>query len=242
MNKKKVLVAAPISSVKQYCILDWMNHISNLSYENYDILLVDNSQSNGWHLQYKLEFPKINFLYFNPKGLDSQAFIAACQEKFRKYAYLNDYDYIISIECDVFPPLDIIERLLSHNKPIVGGIYSWGFNEKRQPLIQVSEYFDTHFETRNLDFDEAMMFCDGSLKQVHHIGLGCLLIHRNIFKKIPFRYVENDSNHSDSWFAFDCSLKGINIYADTSILCRHENQSWGYQSEITKSDARIKIQ
>lgn len=240
MNKK-VLVAAPISSVKEYCILEWMQHISNLSYDNYDILLVDNSPNDGWYLKYKHEFPKINFLYFNPKGLDSQAFISASQEKYRKYAYVHKYDYIMSIECDVFPPLDCIERLLKHEKEVCGGIYSWLFNEKRRPLIQLSEHFDTHFETRSLDFDEALIFCDGTLKRIHNIGLGCLLISRNVFKKIPFRYVQNDSNHSDSWFALDCYLKGIPIYADTSLFCLHKNQSWGYQTEITKSNAGIRV-
>jgi hypothetical protein len=238
---KKVLVTAPISKVKDYVLERWMEHISNLTYENYDILLVDNSESSSWHKKYIDQFPNIKFIYFSPRGLTSQEFISYCQEKSRKYAYINNYDYIMSIECDVFPPLNVIESLMQHDKDVACGIYNWGFKEKRKPLIQTAEIFDTHFETRNMDYDEAMIFINGSLKEVYNVGLGCALISRNVFRRIPFRFQKDDSNHSDSWFAFDCYFKKIQIYADTKIICEHENQSWGYQEEAAKQNAGVKL-
>jgi hypothetical protein len=58
-------------------------------------------------------------------------------------------------------------------------------------------------------------------------GILCVLIHNSVFKAIPFRFVEGDGNHPDSFFNEDCFRKGIKVYADTSIHCRHDNRAWG---------------
>jgi len=45
MNSPKVLLAAPINIVKEYCLYEWISHINQLSYSNFEIFLIDNSLS-----------------------------------------------------------------------------------------------------------------------------------------------------------------------------------------------------
>jgi len=237
----KVLVFAPISQVKDYCLPQWLEHISNLTYENYHVYLVDNSDDSNFFKKYADSFPNIDYSWYNPKGLRSQDFIAQSQEKGRQYAINGKFDYIMSIECDVFPPLDVIERLLNHKNDVVCGIYQWGFGDNRKPLIQVAEHFDTHFQNRNMQFDEAYHFVDGTTKDIFHAGIGCALISAKVFYKIFFRSEQDSDAHSDTWFAFDCWMRNFNIVADTSVFCLHDNQAWSYQEELIKNNQNVKI-
>ena len=79
----------------------------------------------------------------------------------------------------------------------------------------------------NFDKSEDIHFMDGTLKQVAHIGLGCVLIKTLIFNKIEFRFIKNEGFHPDTYFAEDCFRNKIPIYADTSCIARHENKAWG---------------
>ena len=237
MNKKpywpKVLVFAPISQVKDYCMDEWINHISNLSYPNYEILLVDNSADNKYHQTLKQKYPHIKFKYVSPKGMRSQEFIAASQEVARLYILKGDYAYGMCIECDVFPVHDVIQRLKRHYAQVAVGIYSWHFGVKRRPLIQMAEVFNRHFKNRNIDYEEGLMFMDGKPKQVLGAGIGCALIYRDVFRKVGFRSIEDFDAHSDTYFYLDIYENNGKVIADTSVFCHHKNQSWGYQQEIT---------
>lgn len=232
---EKVLVFSPISDVKDYCMPQWLEHISNLTYPNYFIFLVDNSkEKNFFKKKYASVYPNIDYSWFNPEGLNSQAFIAESQERGRKYAINGNFDRIMSIECDVFPPLDVIERLMQTDGDVVSGVYNWNFGEKRKPLIQVPIHFNTYFKNRNMDFDEALFFLDGKNKEVFSAGIGCALIKRKVFNKISFRHEPNIDAHSDTFFCIDLYFNNFSFVLNTEVVCEHINQSWGYQEEITK--------
>jgi len=237
----KVLVFAPISEVKDYCMPQWLERISNLSYPNYHIFLMDNSEDRNFFKKYADSYPQIDYSWYSPKGLRSQDFITMCQEKGRQYAINGNFDYIMSIECDVFPPLNVIEELLQTKSDVASGIYNWGFGIERKPLLQVAEHFDTHFESRNMDFDEAYSFLDGKNKPVFNAGIGCALISSKVFRKLPFRSEPNSNAHSDSWFSMDCFLYNFSFVVNTNVICEHINQSWGYQEEITKTSNHVKL-
>jgi hypothetical protein len=70
-------------------------------------------------------------------------------------------------------------------------------------------------------------FIDGTLKKVASVGLGCVLIKTDVLKKIPFRFVKGENLHPDTFFSEDCFRFNVSIFADTSVICRHDNKSWG---------------
>jgi hypothetical protein len=96
-------------------------------------------------------------------------------------------------------------------------------------MIQLDEDYDRNVrEYRNPEFVtvEEPLFFDGKVKQVYHAGLGCVLIHKSVFERVEFRVDERYDFHTDTWFANDCYLLNINIYADTNIQCEHHNGTW----------------
>jgi len=128
----------------------------------------------------------------------------------------NKSDYLFFVDDDqVFPP-DTLDKLLAHNKDVVGGVYMTKY-EKQEPVI---EYLD----------DKRPQ----GLFKVKAIGTGCLLIKTDVFKKIPqnyknnqgwFNYIWHDNGMvkmSHDWlFCKNARENGIDVYADSTLDIKH---------------------
>jgi hypothetical protein len=225
LNKgKRVLVGTPHSDKKNYCIEDYISFVKSLTYKNIDILIVDNSESRK---NYK-RFIKEGFksIHIKPNNHSIQHILAQSHEAIRKYAIINNYDYLFHLESDLIPPPDVIERLMIHNLPIVSGMYMINFGADSHLMAQSMEHFGEIRETMNVDNGNDLIMVDGTLKETFHAGLGCILIHKNILKKFEFRDIKGIPMHPDSIFAFDIDAIGIKKYIDTSVLCEHNNIEW----------------
>ncbi len=221
MKNPKVLVCAPQSDRKNYCFDWWLDSSQNLNYQNYEIFLADNSTTRKNFK--RIRKLGINCEYIKPKGRDTITLIAESHEACRRFAIRNNFDYMLHLETDIKPPVDIIDQLLFHKKDVVSAMYFIGFGEGSKLMIQQSDQFsETVNFTDNLD-NADLHFVDGTLKQVHHAGLGCALIKRKVFEKIPFRREKGANVHPDSFFAHDLHVKGIKQFIDTSLLCEHRN-------------------
>lgn len=220
----KVLVAAPHADRKNQTIEEYLKRVKSLTYGNYDILLVDNSSNRK---NYKMLIKHdINVLYVKPKKKESQIFIAESHEAIRKFALERGYAFVLHLETDVFPPHDIIERLLVHEKSVVSAPYMINFGHNSHLMIQDIEDFGDIRETVNVDNGADFLRVDGELQQVYSVGLGCSLIHRSVLEQITFRAQKGASPHPDSFFAMDLDAMQIPQYLDTSILCDHRNTEW----------------
>ena len=147
--------------------------------------------------------------------------IVSSRNLLRKYALDNGYDYFLSLEQDVIPPLDIIERMLSHKKEVISGIY---FNRNQWQHLYPLAYKQSQNKSNNLPDMTPLSqeeLGSNSLIEVISAGLGCLLIHRNILKKIVFRYQGKEEAFDDRFFFLDLYNLKIKAFADTSIKCRH---------------------
>jgi len=125
----------------------------------------------------------------------------------------NKCDYLFFVDDDqIFPP-DTLDRLLAHNKDIVGGVYK----TKYEVQADVIEYLD----------DKRPQ----GLFEVKAIGTGCLLIKCDVFKKLPqpwFKY-EWYSNgmikRSHDWiFCEDARNNGYKVWADSTLEIKHIGQ------------------
>jgi len=252
LDKPKILIVTPTAHHKDYCLREWAKSISELTYDNLDILILDNSEDKkhaenflGYKFRpktYIMHVPKIE------KDKDIRYHMARCNEISRVYAIKNNYDYILSIESDVFAPVkNAVEILLSHNREVVGFTYFIGkhHNSMLVCLNRISE--NTYFKEDALgDWQSGLLFMDGTLKECVNLGLGFVLIKRSVFTQIPFQindeewHIETENfAHADTFFNIDLQKKGIPIYCDTNYICEHQNQSWGkvLESEKLKKEA-----
>lgn len=224
--RPKILLACPISKEKEYVLYGWLNYIKKLSY-SYDLYLVDNSRSQNWHTSFENK-AKIKVIHVDTFGKNVFKRMLKSYDVILDYFFAKKFDYLFSLECDIFPPLDIIEQLLAMNKPVASACYFIGTGDNQSFMLQNIETEGLPpFETTNKTLNESFLFCNGQIKQVFHAGLGCALIHKSVFKKVKFRLSEAEPTvHPDTFFAKDCFAHNIPIFVDTSIICRHKNQAW----------------
>jgi len=225
MTNKKVLLSAPTSTYKQYIFLEWYLHASNLSYPNYEIVIVDNSHDEKYHKE--LLKMGINVLYCNPKGKTNHQYITESQNMLRDYFLKSKAAYYFSLEVDIFPPRNIIEQLMAANKDVISAPYFIDHGHKSRLLISYfEETTKDNWENVFPELPELANFMDGTIKQTYENGIGCTLIKRHVLEKIAFRVEDFSPGHSDKYFYADLWASTIHNWVDTSILVRHFNSDW----------------
>lgn len=231
----KILVACPTADAKNYTALEWMQNTQLFNYPNYDVVVFDNTDDSGLNTDYLNNLAKDNGIlnyeaihYSNNKHENLIERMCISHNLCRDYAINNGYSYLFHLESDVICPIDALQNLYIANKKVTGGLYYIDSGKSRRLMAQTRIYKSSNnIVSENFLPTEDVFFIDGSIKQNAHIGLGCVLINVNVLRKIPFRFDANLNLHSDSFFAEDCYRNKIKIFADTNIICKHNNENWG---------------
>jgi len=122
----KVLIGTPIYNKKDYCLEKHLEHVRKINYTNYEQVFFDNSKSSKYY--YKLKSKGLKVIRV-PRGSNSRVAVANSMNAMRQYIKEHDYDYVLVLESDLFPDPEIINRLLQHNKEVVGSYYLLGLDE-----------------------------------------------------------------------------------------------------------------
>jgi GT2 family glycosyltransferase len=212
----KILVGCPTYDKKSYCWEKWKDSLKSLTYTNFDILIADNSKENDFFELMKKDVPVIKARYdenVKERIVNSRNMI---REKFLE----GDYDFFLSLEQDVFPPKDVIEKLLSNNKEIASGVYCKLMKSIEGAAVKMPVLY-----IKRKDNELGPMYpheiVNKGLVRIDACGLGCMLIKKEVLQKVKFRYKEDKSSYDDMWFCKDAKEKGYKIYADGNVLCGH---------------------
>ncbi|MEK6941060.1 MAG: hypothetical protein AABW49_04135 [Nanoarchaeota archaeon] len=220
MVKNNMLVGCPTSFHKEYCILEYMNGLRSLTYRKFDVALVENSKD----LKYFKQLASLGFEVSRGPWIEgARERIVASRNLLRKKVLDGGYEWFLSLEQDVIPPPNLIQKLLSHNKKLISGIYFarniWNDNNVLIPLAYKSLPSDDPVPSmRPLTHNE--IFYGEPLQPIVSAGLGCLLIHREVLEQIEFR-VEGDITFDDRWFFLDAFNKKIPAFVDVTQRCKH---------------------
>jgi hypothetical protein len=233
----KVLVGTPTSKYKDYCADEFITQLKALLYPNYEALIVDNSADSNYHNKFINQ--GIKTIYEAPKGREAREYMTTCNNIIRQYAIDNNFDYILSLESDIFVIPDIIQKLLFHNKPVVGITYFLFDNEANIAMTMKHDILDDFINIRLCGNNETFLDFDGSLKNVTGMGIGCTLIHKSVFTKTSFRVDKNRVGHADSFFYEDLLLQGVPVYLDTTYMATHKNSDWTTIIDNQKTHDRI---
>lgn len=135
--------------------------------------------------------------------------------------------HLFFLDSDVVPPADTVLRLLSHNLPIVSGIYHRRSPPHGIPVMLKNGVWITSYPKNRLI-------------EVDLVGAGCLLIAREVIEKFP-ALDPNRGKHWFDWrvdmpkdklppgegvsedFAFCIQARkmGYKVIVDTNVICRH---------------------
>lgn len=241
-----ILICAPTNEVKRYCQFRWIDQVMDLSYPNYLVYLCDNSPTED----FSNEIRKTGVIcdWINPEGKRNMQYMAESHEMCRKKAISIGAKFMIHWEVDLFnDDKACIENLLMRFNhlmlqeftakfmpvpkyaPLLGGLYH--IKEGKKSYLCLINKSSRHIaegaiSTHILEGGADMMVVDGNFKELFHVGLGYTLIHKSVFEKISFRFDEREIFHPDSSFAEDLYYLGGKVYADTSLLLKHENSKW----------------
>lgn len=224
MNRERILLGSPINLIKGYILYDWLEYLSKLTYPYFDIFLVDNSHNKAFHqgirnLGYDCQ-------WIDPDGREARDYMAESVEIIRRKALFEGYDKLFLLECDIFPPIAVIEMLLAHHKEVVGACYWTGHgDETRLQLRKINEFLPGQYLNKDYTLEEAVDFMDGTLKPAYANGNGCILIDRSVLSKITF-HIEEGIGFADNFFHNDLLRHGIINFVDTSIRTQHYNLDW----------------
>tara|TARA_Y100000310_G_scaffold343385_1_gene450766 strand:+ start:3053 stop:3853 length:801 start_codon:yes stop_codon:yes gene_type:complete len=246
MKNQKILVASPTYKGMQYCQEQFLERITNLDYDNYDVLIVDNSKddSNFNILKQNKKIKVINVIRDSSDEKNKMLKLINSRNLILNYAIKNNYDYILMMDSDVIPLKNILQELLKSNKDIVSGLYynyfisdgktkylpvAWTeltneeFNEIKQK-IKLPDFVKSKEDLRaRLTEQEAQ---SNKLIQVAIPSAGCMLISRNVFSKIKYEMINtNEMNNikttDDVGFILQAKKQGFKIYCNTKIKCEH---------------------
>jgi len=223
----KVLVYTPIYSGKEYCLPEFVENCKQFNFPDYKHIYIDNSIDEEYVERLKslgLE------AYHVERGNNTRESLTRSQNFARRVAIDDGYDYMISLESDIFPEKDFIQKLIMSGKPVITGLYMIGDKSKgqRHPCITVKKWNETlqAFGTRLLTAEEAQKLPSEGLMPVAAGGMGCCLIRREIFTEFPFWYEPRLKGHSDIFFFNDMYNYNIPVYVDLSVYCEHDNKPW----------------
>lgn len=137
------------------------------------------------------------------------------------------YEWLFSLDSDVIPPRDTINRLIAHQLPICSALYCRRSPPHAVPVMIKNGQWVTSY-------------VPGSMVEVDLVGAGALLIHRSVLEKLPPQRPQMGKHWFD-WrvdcagilpqgeclsedFTFCVAARrdlGIRVWVDTSLVCRH---------------------
>jgi len=226
----------------RYCLDDWTHAVRALSYKNVSVVLADNSASEA----YKQELESRGFRVVRcARREDPLDTITDCRNKLREIALKEGFDYFLSLEQDVIPPSDVIERLLERKVSIISGMYCTYMKREgksvKLPLLwtwvtegeldhmklNAAQYPETLARIKDAELAdlkrqlrmEEVMFED--LIEVKYAGVGCMLIRRDVLEKCSFVRSTGRSGTDDFGFCDEARKAGFKIWADCTVKCDH---------------------
>jgi hypothetical protein len=131
--------------------------------------------------------------------------------------------HVFFVDDDVLIPSHALMHLLSHNRPIVSGLY-YAKTITPQPLILSHKFGGVVTD-----------FADGALVDCDAHGMGCTLIAREVFEATEFPWFQTTKQRGpdiegtpvyvhqteDVWFLDKARRAGYQPCVDTSLFCPH---------------------
>ena len=242
MEKPKVLVGAPVYRGVKYCLKEFLTGVRNLSYENFDVLIVDNSKGDEFFEELKKEEgSNLKVLKDDTEEEKPIMRLISSRNKILEYALEGGYDYIFMMDADIVAPSDIIEGLLECEKDIVSGLYFGYFGVKKTKMLSIAwmpitkeefeimrkqvtfpssirshEDLNRHLTQKEID--------DNELLEVLYPSAGCMLISRKVFEKVRYGLLDAPEGKvvsDDIYFFKKAREAGFKLYCYTKYKCDH---------------------
>lgn len=143
---------------------------------------------------------------------------------FARRALKEGFDYVLMIDADMRFPHDTLDRLLAHDKDVVGAFCT----TRQRPVKPVVGKFVWNDDPKEvMRVDTILDLPERGLVQVDTIGMACTLLSRRALKKAgerPFNFVFNSEGKEfgeDQAFCMRAASEGVRVYVDMDLSIIH---------------------
>ncbi len=221
---KRVLIGIGTFENFKYIEEHCLRKVFDQTFQDFDILLVDNSEDISHSLELKNTFPNTEIHHIKRPNIWRDA----CKEMrqyITDYAVFNGYEFLFFLDIDMIIQEDTLEKLISHDVDFVTA-----------PVGYMHQPFSTCFLQ---DFDAlrmsrvpflpplkpiswAMMKYEPYFMEIVAVGLACALVKCSILTGIKFRVShESMAFMEDILFCSDIRKKGVKLFLDKTMETIH---------------------
>ena len=206
-----ILIGTYTNVVKKYCDKDFFKHLNALSRNN-DVHVVDNSIGPNYYNEITAickPFAKFHVSHIEAPLMPSESVFhrrVIQSANYLREIFLNsNCEYLMTVESDVFPPLDIIERFEKALKRLPD---NWGMLGALYHGELTGGFHDIPNNPRGL-YQPEQVLC------------GCTIYSRKLIEKYPFRWSSEDLAHfHDHWICEDAKRE-FTFWDYRDIICEH---------------------
>jgi len=137
----------------------------------------------------------------------------------RALALEGGYDALLTVESDIIPPKDALQKLAAVDADVVYGLfvlrfppYHWNVSTRMRPRGEV------HFLSQDR---EAAREAWGKVIACEGHGQGICLIRRHVLEAIEFRNPKPELRAQDWYWSFDCQRLGFSQMHHLGVVCGH---------------------
>lgn len=169
-----------------------------------------------------IKMRKGNFNYLRPQYPSQN--VADVRNELVKQAIMNNSTHLLMLDTDQVYPEDLVEKLIIHNLPIVGG----KVHRRYHPYDPILYKYDEENKRYYLTPDE--VWKNTPLVEVEATGTGCLMINMGVFDKLEypwFKFLDKNETEDgkpvgeDIYFCRKAREANIPIYVDTTANIGH---------------------
>lgn len=137
-------------------------------------------------------------------------------------AIASDMDYILMLDDDMVVPHNLVERLIAHDKDIVGALYYQRGGTFNPVIMQRFSQEPGLHGAAFIPPNDPMLTTNRGLHEVDVIGGGCMLFKADVFRSIIQPYFESERRlGTDLSICGRFKDAGKKIYVDTTIELGH---------------------
>ncbi len=238
----RVLIGCPTRKRYNYCLDRFLDAVKGLSYDSYDLVMVDCSDDDSYFD--KIHKKGVGVIKIRPEDTEEKS-MAKARNILRKVC-LQTHDYLLMLEQNISPPKDTIQLLMNNGRDIVSGVYftpvfsgeilpvayTWlGQEEFREMLGQPEKYGNVILKMKQAGIKNAdglrkqLSFEDVDptrLMEIKYVGLGCILIKKDVLKKLMFKTDLKGKPASENVaFCDEARALGHKVWLYTGVKCKH---------------------
>ena len=221
---KKVLIGIGTCDNFDYIEEHCLSKVFAQTFEDFDILLVDNSEEIIHSMELRKKFPDTKIIHISRPNIWRDA-CKELRQYITDYAVFNGYEFLLFLDIDMIIQEDTLEKLISHDIDFVTA-----------PVGYMHQAFSTCFVQ---DFDArrmgrvpylpplrpitwTMMKYEPYFMEILAVGLACALVKCSILNGIKFRVShESKAFMEDILFCSDIKKKGIKLFLDKTLETIH---------------------